>query len=177
MDTDATLLIVAITALAAAFFTVVPVLPGTLLVPAGAVACALVAGWDEFPVWFWIVQAVLVALAIGVDQVAQLVGVKRAGGSNWAMWGGAIGVFAGPFVLALVMGPLALLVGPPVGAVVGTIAGEEYGRSRSGTLAADGSRRVYQRLGMVALIAFAIGTAIKLVIVAGQVGFLYAAVR
>ena len=176
VDTDALLLlIVAATALAAAFFTVVPVLPGALLVPLGAVACALVDGWDQFAWWFWVAQAVLIAVSIAVDQVAQLVGVKRAGGSRHAMWGGAIGVFAGPFVLALVLGPFALLVGPPIGAVVGTLAGEEYGRSRAGR--SDGAPRDYHRLGTVALLAFAVGTSIKLVLVAVQVGILFAAVR
>lgn len=176
MDTDSQLLlIVAITALAAAFFTVVPVLPGSLLVPAGAAVCALVDGWDQFPWWFWVAQAVFVALAIGVDQVAQLVGVRRAGGSRHAMWGGAIGVFAGPFVLALAIGPFALLVGPPLGAVAGTLIGEEYGRSRAGR-GADAPRD-YQRLGTVALLAFAVGTSIKLGLVAVQVGILFAVVR
>ncbi len=176
MDTDALLLlIVAITALAAAFFTVVPVLPGALLVPAGAVVCGLVDGWDPFEPWFWIAQAVLVAIAIAVDQVAQVVGVKRAGGSKYAMWGGAIGVFAGPFVLALAIGPFALLVGPPVGAVAGTLIGQEYGRRQAGH--GDEMPRGYHRLGTVALVAFAVGTGIKLVFVAVQVGLLYAAVR
>ena len=176
MDPDALLLlIIAITALAAAFFTVVPVLPGALLVPAGAVACALVDGWEPFEWWFWVAQAVLVAIAIAIDQVAQLVGVKRAGGSKYAMWGGAIGVFAGPFVLALVLGPFALLVGPPVGAVAGTIIGQEYGRSRAGH--GPDAPRDYQRLGTVALLAFAVGTSIKLGLVAVQVGILYAVVR
>lgn len=176
MDTDSLLLlIVAITALAATFFTVVPVIPGAVLVPAGAAACALVDRWDRFEPWFWIAQAVLVALAFAVDQVAQVVGVKRAGGSRSAMWGGAIGVFAGPFILALLIGPFALLVGPPIGAVVGTIAGEEYGRRRAGDR--SGSAREYQRLGTVALLAFAIGTSIKLVLVAVQVGILFAEVR
>ncbi len=176
MDTDTQLLlIVAITALAAAFFTVVPVLPGSLLVPAGAAACAFIDGWDQFAWWFWVAQAVLIALAIAVDQIAQLVGVKRAGGSRYAMWGGAIGVFAGPFVLALVMGPFALLFGPPVGAVAGTLIGEEYGRSRAGR--SDDAPREYQRLGTVALLAFAVGTSIKLVLVAVQVAMLFAVVR
>ncbi len=176
MDTDALLLlIVAITALAAAFFTVVPVLPGALLVPAGAVVCALVDGWDRFEWWFWVAQGVLVVVAIAIDQVAQLVGLKRAGGSRYAMWGGAIGVFVGPFVLALVMGPFALLVGPPIGAVAGTLIGQEYGRRRAGH--GDEVPRDYQRLGTVALVAFAVGTSCKLVLVAVQVGLLYAAVR
>jgi uncharacterized protein YqgC (DUF456 family) len=176
VDTDSLLLlIVALTALAAAFFTVVPVLPGSLFVLAGAAVCALVDGWDQFSAWFWVAQGVLVALGVAIDQVAQLVGVKRAGGSRQAMWGGAIGVFAGPFVLAFVIGPFALLLGPPIGAVVGTLLGEEYARSRAGH--APGEARDYHRLGTVALVAFAVGTGCKLVLVAIQVAILFAVVR
>lgn len=175
MDHDTiSLVLVAAAALLAAAFTVVPVLPGTLFVPAGAVAIGFVVGWDPFEPWFWIVQAVLVALYLLVDNLAQLLGVKRVGGSRQAMVGGAIGVFVGPFALALVMGPLALLVGPPVGAVVGTIIGERRARR---SLPPEVEGPGYRSLGMGALVAFVVGTTVKLAIVAIQVGLLLAAVR
>lgn len=171
MDTDTLLLIVvAITALAAAFFTVVPVLPGSLLVPVGAVACGLIGGWDGLAWWFWVAQGVLVGAGFAVDQIVQAIGVQRAGGSTHAMWGGAIGVFVGPFALAFVMGPFALLLGPPIGSVVGTILGQELGRWRT-TVTTDRPRD-YRRLGLVVLVAYAVGTGIKLVLVAFQVGLL-----
>lgn len=176
MDADATvLLVVAVAALASAFFTVVPIVPGAIFVPIGAAVCAQVVGWDEFAWWFWAVQAALVTAYLVVDNVAQLFGVRRVGGSRQAMFGGAIGVFAGPILLALVMGPLALLLGPPIGAVAGTIIGEERARRRDHSRGA--TPREYHRLGVGALVAWALGTAMKLVLVAVQVGVLLYVVR
>jgi uncharacterized protein YqgC (DUF456 family) len=167
MDTDTlVLVIVAVTALASTFFTVVPLLPGTLLVPAGAIACGFVVGWSELPWWSWVLQALLVTGALLIDNVAQALGVRRIGGSRAAMVGGAIGVFAGPLVLALVIGPFALLFGPAIGAVVGTIAGEEYPQHRSTDTGTDRSNHV--RLGTGALVAFVVGTSVKLVLVGTQ---------
>jgi uncharacterized protein YqgC (DUF456 family) len=170
MDVDSTeLVILVLAALAGAFFTVVPIIPGALFIPAGAAVLATMQRWDEIPAWFWAVQVVLVVAYVLVDNLAQVVGVKRAGGSRAAMVGGAIGVFVGPIVLALVMGPFALLFGPPVGAVVGTLVGEERARSRLGDPSAAAPRN-HVRLSIGALVAYAVSTALKLVLVAVQVG-------
>lgn len=177
VDTDlVVLLVVALAAIAATGFTVVPVLPGTLFVPAGAAIIGFVVGFDELRWWFWAAQAVLVVAYIGVDNAAQVFGVKRVGGSRQAMLGGAVGVFLGPILLAFVMGPFALLLGPPIGAVVGTIVGERRAR-RATPAGAPVEAASYRRLGMGALTAFVIGTILKLVIVAVQVSLLVAAVR
>lgn len=176
MDSDLlVLIIVAVAAIAAAAFTVVPVLPGTLFVPLGGIAAAFVVGWDELRWWYWAAQAVLVLVYLVVDNLAQALGVKRVGGSREAMIGGAIGVFAGPIVLAFVMGPLALLLGPPVGAIVGTLAGER--RARRAAAAEPATFAEYRRLGVTAFVAFVASTVMKLVIVAVQVGVLVAVVR
>lgn len=167
--------IVAATTLAAVFFTVVPVLPGTLLVPLGGVACAYVLGWGEIGWWFWAVQAACVVAALLVDNVAQLLGVRRVGGSREAMWGGAIGVFVGPFVVAVALGPLALLLGPPIGAVAGTLLGERYARRHPHSEQPTTAEHV--RLGTAAVVAFVVGTTVKLGIVLMQVVVLYVATR
>lgn len=179
MDTDSTiLLIVTIAALTGTFLTVVPVLPGTLAIPLGAIGCALVIGWGEFPLWFWMLQGVLVAAYLIVDNVAQVLGVRRVGGSKSAMVGGAIGVFAGPLVLALVLGPLALFIGPPLGAVIGTLLGEARSRRRAtDDLTGGASRPDYVRLGMIALVAFLVSTGAKLSLIAVQVLVLVLVVR
>lgn len=176
MDPDLlVLLIVAVAALAAAALTVVPVLPGTLLVPLGGVACALVVGWDELAWWYWAAQVVLVASYLVIDNVAQALGVRRLGGSRQAMLGGAVGVFAGPIVLAFVLGPVALLVGPPVGAIVGTLIGEQRARRRAGSDPATLDE--YRRLGIGAFVAYVVSTVTKLGVVAVQVAVLFLAVR
>lgn len=168
MDSDAlVLLIVAATAILATGFTVAPILPGTLFVPLGAAACALVVGWDEFAWWFWLLQALLVGAYLVLDNVAQVLGVRRMGGSRQAMLGGAVGVVAGPILLAFVLGPFALFIGPPVGAVVGTLVGEE--RARRADATGPASRAGYHRLGFGALAAYVLGTVLKLAVVAVQV--------
>ena len=105
MDTDSLVLfVIALAALAGTFFTVVPILPGTLFIPAGALVVGLVDADRRMPAWAWVVQAILVVVYLLVDNVAQAVGVKRVGGSRSAMVGGAIGVFVGPLLLAFVAG-------------------------------------------------------------------------
>jgi uncharacterized protein YqgC (DUF456 family) len=110
--------------------TLAPVVPGTLMVPLAAVAWGLLDGFSPFAWHFWLGQALLVAAYLIVDNVAQHYGVKRIGGSKAAMWGGVIGVMAGPFLVAPVLGPLALFVGPPLGAVVGVLLGQVIHRRR-----------------------------------------------
>lgn len=176
MDLDLVVIaVIALAALASVFFTVVPIVPGTVFVPIGALVCGFVAGWNGLGWWFWIAQAVLVGVYLLVDNVAQVLGVRRLGGSRAAMVGGTIGVFVGPIVLGLVLGPLALFVGPPIGAVVGTIIGESRARRRSieGAEVVPGQpRATYARLGTGALVAFIVGTTAKLVLVTVQVALL-----
>jgi uncharacterized protein len=149
---------------------VVPILPGTLFPPAGAAAVGALEGWDTFAWWFWVAQALLVIAYFVVDHVAQVLGVKRAGGSRAAMFGGAAGALVGPFALAPVMGPFALLFGPPVGAVAGTLLGESWARKRAGVDRV--SRAEHQRLGTGALLAYVAGTVVKLAVLGVQVGLL-----
>ena len=176
MDSHAlVLLTITLAALAGTFFTVVPLLPGTLFVPLGAVVCALIRGWDTFAWWFWAVQLVLVVAYVLIDNLAQLHGVRRAGGSRQAMIGGAVGVFVGPLLLAAVLGPLALFLGPPVGAVAGTLIGEERARRRASTEPVQ--RSDYHRLGFGALLAFVVGTSLKLATLAVQVLLLWFVAR
>lgn len=138
--------------LAALAFTFYPILPGALFAIAGIVIYGFTVGWSVFPLWFWIVQGMLVALNFLVDWVANIVGIKRAGGSKQAMWGSAIGMFLAPFF----MGPVGILVGP----VVGAIAGELVHVRTAGHLA---------RVGIGSFVGFLAGTILKLVLVAAQI--------
>lgn len=174
-DNSIVLLIVAASTVIGALLTIVPLLPGTLLAPIGAALCATVVGWDEFPWWFWAAQLVLGVSYLVIDNIAQAVGVGRAGGSRQAMVGGAIGVFAGPIILGLVFGPFAILLGPPIGAVVGTLVGEE--RSRRALAAEPATSAERRRLGTVALVAYAASTGVKLMVFAVQVVLLFVLAR
>jgi len=94
--------------------TVLPVLPGTLLVLAGIVLGAWV---DEFARVGGVVIAVEVALAVlawVLDYVAGLLGAQRVGASPQALAGAAIGTVAGLFA-----GIVGVLFLPLVGAAAG----------------------------------------------------------
>jgi uncharacterized protein YqgC (DUF456 family) len=94
--------------------TVLPVVPGTLLVLAGIVVGAWI---DDFTRVGWGTLGVVVALAIiawVLDYVAGLLGAKKAGASGLALVGAAIGTVAGLF-----MGFVGVLFMPLVGAAIG----------------------------------------------------------
>lgn len=165
--------IVIVAALVALVLTVAPVAPGTLAVVAGAVLVGLVDGWEQFDWWFWTIQGVLVIGYLGVDNAAQLLGVRSRGGSRSAMWWGTAGVVVGPLLLAPLLGPFALVLGAPVGAVAGTIGGELLHRRRSPHAAGDA--RLHE-LGLGALAALLVSMAVKLAIVSIQVALLVLAV-
>ena len=96
--------------------SLLPLLPGTPLILAAALLHALVTDFSPIGIGRLLVLAGLTALAYGLEYVAGAVGVKRFGGSVWAV----IGALAGA-VVGLFFGPLGLLVGPVVGAVGGEL--------------------------------------------------------
>jgi uncharacterized protein len=94
--------------------TVLPVLPGTVLILAGM---ALGAWIDDFTRVGGVTLAVLVALALmaaALDYVAGLMGAKKAGASRQALVGAAVGT-----VVGLMMGFVGVFFMPLVGAAVG----------------------------------------------------------
>jgi uncharacterized protein len=94
--------------------TVLPALPGPILVFAGVA----LAGWiDDFvriSGWTVGVLGVLTVIAWGVDYVAGALGAKKAGASGLAIAGAAIGTLAGIFT-----GLWGLVFMPLVGAAIG----------------------------------------------------------
>ena len=91
--------------------TVAPGLPGAPFLVGGAL---LVAWADDFRRLGWpsiAAVGVLAALTVAIDLVAAALGAKISGASRWALWGAAIGLFAGLF-----LGVAGVLLGPVVGA-------------------------------------------------------------
>ena len=94
--------------------TVLPALPGTLLVLSGIVLGAWI---DDFTRVSWVTVtavSVLAVLAWVLDYVAGLLGARKAGASKQAIIGAAIGTVAGIF-----MGLVGVLFMPLVGAALG----------------------------------------------------------
>lgn len=105
--------------------TVLPVLPGTLLVWAGIVLGAWIDDFAHVSVTTVVVISVLALLAWGLDYAAGLLGAQRAGASKLALLGAAVGT-----VLGLLMGLAGVLFMPLVGAAVGEyVARRDEGRA------------------------------------------------
>ncbi len=101
--------------------TLFPVLPGTILILCGFLVYALITGFSNLDLGFFIGQGVLVGLSYLIDFLATALGVKMYGGSRAAAWGAVLGS-----LLIFVIGPIGILVGPLLGAVAGElIMGEE----------------------------------------------------
>lgn len=94
--------------------TVLPVLPGTVLVWAGIFLGAWIDDFTRVSVTTVVIISVLGVLAWGLDYVAGLMGAKKAGASKQALLGAAVGT-----VLGLFMGLVGVLFMPLVGAAVG----------------------------------------------------------
>lgn len=94
--------------------TVLPVLPGTVLVWGGIVLGAWIDDFTRVSVTTVVVISVLAVLAWGLDYVAGLMGAKKAGASKPALLGAAVGTVVGLF-----MGLIGVLFMPLIGAAAG----------------------------------------------------------
>lgn len=94
--------------------TVLPMLPGTVLVWGGIVLGAWIDDFTRVSMTTVVVVSVLALLAWGLDYVAGLMGARKAGASKQALVGAAVGT-----VLGLFMGLVGVLFMPLVGAATG----------------------------------------------------------
>ncbi|MBL8311090.1 MAG: DUF456 family protein [Burkholderiales bacterium] len=136
--------------------TVLPALPGTILVLAGIVLGAWIDGFSRVPGWIVALIAVLAVLAWATDYVATVLGAKRVGASTLAIVGAALGTLAGIF-----MGLVGVVFMPFVGAMAG-----EYLAQRNAPRAA--------KVGLATWLGLLIGTVVKLVLVFMMIGIFVA---
>ena len=94
--------------------TVLPVLPGTLLVLAGIALGAWIDDFTRVGVATLVFVSALALLALALDYVAGLLGARKAGASPQALVGAAVGTVAGLFA-----GLVGVLFLPLVGAAIG----------------------------------------------------------
>jgi len=137
--------------------TVLPVLPGTMLVWGGIVLGAWIDDFTRVGMSTVVVVSVLAVLAWGLDYVAGFMGAQRAGASKLALLGAAVGT-----VLGLVMGLLGVFFMPLVGAAVG-----EYLARK------DQTRAV--KVGVATWIGIMLGLIAKVVLAFIMVGIFVAA--
>lgn len=110
--------------------TIFPALPGSILVFAGMVIYGFMTGFSNLNVSFYILEFAVLVLTFLIDFLATAKGAKHFGGSR----GAAIGAAAGTILGLITLGPLGIVIGPFVGAVLAElISGTEIKQSlRSG---------------------------------------------
>lgn len=149
---DAVLWIVALVLVAAGVAgTVLPVLPGPILVFLGILIVAWSGDFTRIGAATLVLLGVLTAVAHVIDLVSGVVGARYFGASGRAVVGAGLGVLAGLF-----LGLPGLIIGPFVGAAAGEL-------STRRDLGAAG------RTGLAVWIGFLVGTAAKVAIVVGSI--------
>ena len=96
---------------------VYPIIPSVVFIVLGFVVYGLFYSFSELGWIFWTSQILFIILLFVADSLANLIGVKKFGGTKAGMWGSTIGLIVGPFIIPIV----GILIGPFVGAVIGEL--------------------------------------------------------
>ncbi|WP_110111350.1 DUF456 domain-containing protein [Bacillus sp. CGMCC 1.16541] len=96
---------------------VYPIIPSVLFIAVGFILYGVFYTFGEFSILFWIIQGLLIVALFAADYVANLMGVKKFGGTKAGIWGSTIGLLVGPFVIPV----LGIIIGPFIGAVLGEL--------------------------------------------------------
>jgi uncharacterized protein YqgC (DUF456 family) len=132
--------------------TVLPALPGAILVFAGIALAAWIDDFARISGWTLVLLGVMTALAWAIDFAAAAMGARKVGASRYAIVGAALGTIAGIFT-----GFVGLLFMPLVGAAIGEFAAQRD-VARAG------------KVGVATWIGLLVGTALKVAIVFAMVG-------
>ncbi|NMA70239.1 MAG: DUF456 domain-containing protein [Desulfitobacterium sp.] len=92
--------------------TVLPMLPGPILIYAGMLLYGLMTDFATLDLKFYLIQGLVFALIFFVDYLATALGTRRYGGSKQASIGAALGMLVGFF-----FAPIGIILGPFLGAV------------------------------------------------------------
>ncbi len=125
---------------------IAPIIPGTILSFAGLVLayCTEHSSISEETLWIWGIISVIV---IALDYILPGYFSKVFGGTKAGITGATIGVLIGAFV----MGPIGIIMGPFIGAVVGEMIKERRPLDKALVV------------GFGSLLSFFVGTGIKLI--------------
>lgn len=138
--------------------TVLPALPGVMLVYGGIVLAAYAEGFTRISGLTVAVLGALALVAFVIDYVASAAAAKKAGASKLGLAGAALGT-----VLGIFTGFIGLLFMPLVGAAIG-----EYLTQRDALKAG--------RIGLATWVGLLVGTILKLAIVFTMIGVFLVAV-
>jgi len=132
--------------------TLLPVLPGAPLIWLGMFIYGFWVDFQGLSWQFFLGQGLLVVVILAADYVASALGAKKYGGSPAAIWGSV----AGGIIGIMAFGPLGLIIGVFLGALVPELA---TGKSLAGALAT----------GWGTIIGLVTGTIIKLGVEAAMI--------
>lgn len=132
--------------------TVLPVLPGLPVMFAGMLLAAWADNFQRIGVLTLVVLGVLVVLSIAADLLSSVVGAKRVGASNKALWGAGLGGVVGIF-----FGLPGLVAGPFLGAAMGEMSNGKEWRDAS-------------RVGFGTWVGLALGAALKVALAFTMLG-------
>jgi len=138
--------------------TVLPALPGVMLVFGGIVLAAYAEGFTRISGLTVAVLGALALVAFVIDYVASAAAAKKAGASKLGLAGAALGT-----VLGIFTGFIGLLFMPLVGAAIG-----EYLTQRDALKAG--------RIGLATWVGLLVGTVLKLAIVFTMIGVFVVAI-
>lgn len=96
--------------------TVLPALPGLPMIFAGMLLAAWANGFEDISVWMLVVLGLLTLFSFVIDFWSTALGAKRVGASRKAVIGAVLGMMAGLF-----FGPIGLFAGPFIGALLGEL--------------------------------------------------------
>lgn len=104
--------------------SVVPVMPGPLLILGASIIAGFLYDWNQVTVTL-VVSSVVFVMCFAIEQLSGIWGAQKAGASHWGQIGSIFGLFLGFFGLLPALpigGPLlGLFFGPFIGAVVGEL--------------------------------------------------------
>jgi uncharacterized protein len=96
---------------------VFPIIPSVLFIFGGILLYGFLFTFEHFNWIFWGIQILLVILLFVADYVANMIGVKKYGGSKAGIWGSTIGILVGPFVIPV----FGIIIGPFLGAILAEV--------------------------------------------------------
>jgi uncharacterized protein len=92
---------------------VYPIIPSVIFLIAGFLLYGVFFSFEPFHWLFWVIQGLFVILLFVADYIANMIGIKKYGGSKAGIWGSTIGLIFGPFIIPV----LGILIGPFIGAI------------------------------------------------------------
>lgn len=131
---------------------ILPALPGVPLVFTGMLVAAWAGDFQRIGPVPLVFLGLLTALSVVVDVVASAAGAKRVGAGPAAVWGAVLGTLIGIF-----FGPIGLLAGPFLGALLG-----ELWHTRAIRRAAH--------VGLATWLGLVLGTVLKLALAFAMLG-------